>query len=115
MAHARFEIEKYQLTLGGDLPTITSSSDEQILAIIGCYGKGGNQLYINFVADGAILPRPLYDESNLSGAIFVPASLLPSYVDMLRNEKPVYGYCNSEQPYWNSISTSPEPIGENER
>jgi hypothetical protein len=37
------------------------------------------------------------------------------YVDLVRNEKPVYAYLNSDKPQWNSISTSNEPVGEEER
>ena len=40
--------------------------------------------------------------------------IMPFWVDMLRNEKPVYGYINTDHPEWTSISTSSEPVGEEE-
>jgi len=36
------------------------------------------------------------------------------FVDLLRNEKPVYAYLNSDIPAWNSIRTTQEPVGEEE-
>ncbi len=40
--------------------------------------------------------------------------LTDHYVDMLRNERPVYAYLNSDKPQWNSLKTSKEPVGEQE-
>jgi hypothetical protein len=45
------------------------------------------------------------------GAIFVPFGDLPIYVDILRNEKPVYGRLD---PAGMTLSTSLEPPGEEE-
>lgn len=114
MGIVRFEIEKYQVTLGADLPSIVSDMDTKVVAIIGCYGKG-HQLMINFVEVGSHMPLAEYDEEKRTGAIFVPISQLSFYVDLLRNEKPLYAYCNNERPEWSNISTSHEPVGEGER
>jgi len=114
MAVVRFEIDKYQVTLGADLPSIVSDMDSKVVAIIGCYGKGV-QLMINFVESGNQLPLADYDEAKKTGAIFVPIAQFAYYVDLLRNEKPVFGYCNSERPEWSNISTSHESVGEGER
>lgn len=109
----RFEINKYQVTLGPDLPSIISDFDSKVVGIIGCYGKE-HQLMINFVENGASIPKSQYDEKKKTGAIFLPLATMPYYIDLLRNEKPVFAYCNSEQPEWTNISTSHEPVGEGE-
>lgn len=109
-----FKIEKYQITLGHDLPSIQTTKDEQVCGIIGCYGEG-QQLMVNFVKDGSPLPAPSYNEDKKTGVVFVPYSHLASYVDLLRNEKPVYGYCSQENPTWNNISSGHESVGEGEK
>jgi hypothetical protein len=48
------------------------------------------------------------------GAIFVPFSELYQYVDIARNEKPLYASLNSDNPNWMSLTTSAEPVGEGE-
>jgi hypothetical protein len=113
MSAIRFQIEKYQVTLGADLLSIQTNMDAKIVGIIGCFGSG-YQLMINFVDYGKI-PEAHYDESKKTGVIFIPVTMIDTYVDLLRNEKPLFGYCNSEHPEWSNISTEQEEVGENER
>jgi hypothetical protein len=114
LATTRFQIDNYQITLGPDLPSIVTNIDTKVTGIIGCYGKE-YQLMINLVEESGIIPRSNFDVSRKTGAIFLPDSQLNNYVDLLRNEKPVFAYCNDEKPEWSNISTSHEPVGENER
>lgn len=113
MSSSKFEIKKYQVTLGGDLPSIVSGEDVKICGIIGCYGDK-YQLMINFVADGDNIPASIYDETKKVGSIYLPSTEIDTYIDILRNEKPVYAYVNSEKPEWSNISTGHEPVGEGE-
>jgi hypothetical protein len=113
MSKEQFEIKKYQVTLGSDLLSIVTNIDMKVVGIIGCYGKDV-QIMINFVAEGEELPISAYDSEKSVGTMFRPISLMPIYIDLLRNEKPVFGYLNSEKPEWNSISTGHEPVGEGE-
>ncbi|MBN1601743.1 MAG: hypothetical protein JW915_09050 [Chitinispirillaceae bacterium] len=113
MGTVRFQIEKYQVTLGADLLSIQTNMDAKIVAIIGCYG-GEYQLMINFV-DYDKIPDAHYDESKKLGVLFIPVTMLDTYIDLLRNEKPLFAYCNSEHPQWSNISTEQEDVGENER
>ena len=114
MPAIRFQIEKYQVTLGADLPSIITDVDVKVAGIVGCYGKG-YQLMINFIEDNQPMPQAMYDEKRKTGAIFIPVSRIDTYVDLLRNEKPVFAYCNSEKPEWSNISTEHEETGEGER
>lgn len=113
MESNKFQVKKYQVTLGGDLPSIISGEDVKICGIIGCYGDD-SQLMLNFVADGDTIPDAIYDEKKNLGSIYLPSSEIDTYIDLLRNEKPIYAYVNSEKPEWCNISTSHEPVGENE-
>ena len=99
--------------MGADLPSIQSNMDAKIVAIVGCYGKG-QQLMINFV-EGTVFPKANYDVAKKTGAIYVAASMLQAYVDILRNEKPLFAYCNADRPEWSNISTEHEEVGEGER
>ncbi len=48
------------------------------------------------------------------GAIFVPRWQFTWFLDLVRNETPVYCYLNSDTPKWNSLYTGQEPVGEQE-
>ncbi len=113
MKKIQFEVKQYQVTLGSDLLSIVTNINATIVGIIGCYGKS-EKIMVNFVAEGEELPKPNYDEKKKVGTIYQPVTLLPYYIDILRNEKPIFGYCNSEKPHWNNISTGHEPVGEGE-
>lgn len=78
-----------------------------------CYG-GDHRFIAYFLTDDSPVPKPTYVVGNKVGAIFLPFKEIGPFVDLLRNEKPVYAYLNSEKPDWNSIKTSKEPVGEEE-
>lgn len=50
----------------------------------------------------------------VKAASYVPAEQFPWYVDLLRNEKPVGAYLNSDQPMLNTLRTFLELTGEEE-
>lgn len=113
MSAVRFQIDNYQVTVGADLPSIQTDIDAKIIGIIGCYGKD-QQLMINFV-EGAEFPVAKYDAAKKTGVIYVAAVLMGTYIDILRNEKPLFACCNIERPEWSSISTEHEVVGEAEK
>lgn len=113
MKSVRFEVKQYQITLGADLPSIESGRDVKVCAIIGCYGDE-YKLMINFVAENEGQPKSVYDKDKNTGAIFLPISRLGGYVDLLRNEKPIFAHL-SEKVEWITIGTEHESIGEGER
>ena len=47
-------------------------------------------------------------------AIFIPFNEMGIFLDMLRNEKPVYAHIDNNNPINSFLSTSSEPIGEGE-
>ena len=113
MKSVRFELKRYQITMGVDLPSIVSGKDVKVCAIIGCYGDE-YKLMINFVAENEGQPAPVYDPEKKTGAIFLPISRLAGYVDLLRNEKPLFAHlCDKLE--WITIGTEHEPVGVRER
>lgn len=113
MQSVRFEVKQYQLTMGADLASIESGRDVKVCAILGCYGDE-YKLMINFVAENEGQPKAVYETDKKTGAIFLPISRLGGYVDLLRNEKPIFVHL-SEKVEWITIGTGHEPIGEGER
>ncbi len=59
-------------------------------------------------------PQPAFDSENKKGFMFVPYEDLPIFVDMLRNEKPIYAHLRGDKPEWTSLTTTKEPVGEGE-
>jgi hypothetical protein len=41
----------------------------------------------------------------------MPVGNMMMFVDVLRNEKPIYGHLRGDNPQWTSITTSNEPVG----
>ncbi|MFA7684098.1 MAG: hypothetical protein WCX84_04750 [Syntrophales bacterium] len=113
MKSVRFEVKNYQITMGPDLASIESGRDVKVCAIIGCYGNE-YKLMINFVSENEGQPKAIYDAEKKTGAIYVPISRMSQYVDMLRNEKPIYAQLN-DRVEWITLGTGHEPIGEGER
>lgn len=81
--------------------------------IVACHGDD-HRFIAYFLTEDSPVPDPVYVEKNKAGAIFRPFEEMNAYVDLVRNEKPVYAYLNSSKPHWNCLSTSKDPIGEEE-
>lgn len=48
------------------------------------------------------------------GYLFIPSEDYPHFIDLFRNETPIYAYLNSKNPLKNKIKTSLEEVGEEE-
>jgi hypothetical protein len=59
-------------------------------------------------------PEPVFDEEESKGYMFVPYEDLPVFIDLLRNEKPIYAHLRGDRPEWTSVTTTKEPVGEGE-
>jgi hypothetical protein len=118
MATKSFEIDNYaiQLTdaldLGGG--TIAAGTHEvKMRAAIGCNG-GDHLFFLSFLAPGSSVPEPSYDTAAKLAVNFLSFGDIAPYVDLLRNEKPLTVYLDSENPWRNSILSGLEPVGEGE-
>ena len=113
MAIKQFQIETYEITLGHAMSATWGGVPILARGIVACYG-GDHRFIAYFLAPGSQVAQPTYIVANKVGAIFRPFEEMAAYVDMLRNERPVYAYLNSDKPQWNSLKTSKEPVGEQE-
>ena len=85
----------------------------RVRALVRCTG-GEYTLDVNFLAPDSTFPEPVYDAANKKGYMFMNISDIGPFVDMLRNEKPVYGHLRGDRPEWTSVTTGKEPVGEGE-
>jgi hypothetical protein len=113
MAIQLFQVDRYEIRLGDSLSATWSDVQVSARGVIACHGED-HRLLIYFLGEHSPVPEPVFDPGARVGAIFLPFHYLPHYVDLLRNESPIYAYLNSENPRWNSIRTTQEPVGEGE-
>ncbi|MBL8153072.1 MAG: hypothetical protein JNM70_02710 [Anaerolineae bacterium] len=85
----------------------------KIRALVRCTG-GEYTLDVYFLAEDSPFPQASYDVANKKGYMFLHMADLFAFVDMLRNEKPVYGHLRGDRPEWMSVTTGKEPVGEAE-
>jgi len=113
MVIKRFIVNTYSIKLGHGLTATWSGTKIKARGIVACYGAD-HRFIAYFLTDDSLVPNPVYIVTNRVGAIFLPFKEMGPFVDLVRNEKPIYAYLNSVKPHWNNISTSREPIGEEE-
>lgn len=113
MAKKRFLVDRYEIKLGHALTATWSGVQIKARGIVACYG-GDHRFIAYFLTDESPVPGPVYVIQNRVGAIFLPFHELGPFVDMLRNEKPVNAYLDSDKPQWNQLYTGKEPVGEAE-
>jgi len=110
-----FRVRKYKLTLGYKGRATYNGVAIRIRGIITCYDSNYDYRFIiYFLTEDSPVPDPVYIVQNKAGAIFLPFKEIMPYIDMVRNEKPIYAYLNSDAPESNCIRTSKEPVGEEE-
>ncbi len=85
----------------------------KIRGLVRCTGDEYN-MDVYFLAVDSPFPPPVFDEDNKRGYMFLNIQDIAAFVDMLRNEKPIYGHLRGDRPEWTSVTTSNEPVGEGE-
>ncbi|MGB7922087.1 MAG: hypothetical protein WCF57_02460 [Pyrinomonadaceae bacterium] len=75
---------------------------------------GGFKVVIYLLSDESYLPANRYQEDTKRVFIFGRHPQFQWYVDMLRNEKPVFCHARTDLPGWFNLSTNAEPVGEQE-
>jgi hypothetical protein len=110
----KYLAKRYQASLG-KLKLMSNDTAVEVVACIGCYEedpKKVSRLVIGFIPDNKPLPPNCVKPLNTA---FRPISEYYYYLDMLRNEKPVYIIIDIKRPYWHRIQTgTDEPVGEGE-
>ncbi|GAB1420505.1 hypothetical protein MASR2M15_06050 [Anaerolineales bacterium] len=118
MAFAMFEIRDY-MVIWRQLETRDfNGTIAKIRGIVRCSGiDAENNEYmmeIFMLAPDSAFPDPIIELDNRRGAIFFPITDMYALVDMLRNEKPIFGHLRTDRPEWTGITTTKEPVGEGE-
>ena len=55
--------------------------------------------------------RRRWMSTNRRGSIFMQISDIHAFVDILRNERPIFGHLRGDYPQWTSVTTTNEPVG----
>jgi hypothetical protein len=103
----QWQVTSYRVQLGRQV-------GENQYAIIRVLGVEEQNLSIAFVYPDKPLPDNIYNEQTQSGSLYVPAEHFSWYIDLLRNEKPLYVSLFPEGPINNRLTCRWEPIGEAE-
>ena len=107
-----FEVVTYQVLLSRDVPTGHPSTASS--ATIVCIGANSERHTIHFLPAGSDFPKNDYHPVSKHGHTYLPDSQFPWYLDILRNEKPVFSYLSFGYPQANRVYTGNEPVGEGE-
>ncbi len=114
MATKTFEVQTYRVALGDRMTGVADGQSINFRGYIVCNGADGYHLVFYFLNPSSPVPSPSYLEEYKRGVVYLPFDQMHNYVDLLRNEKPMYAYMNSNSPQWNSIRTTNEPVGDEE-
>ena len=115
MARKVFPVTSYVAQAGFKNTATWGGVRIQMQGYLACYGSDNSRLIVyGLHPDSPVPASPVYNVPGNVGAIFVPFADLPAYIDLARNEKPLYALLDSDHPEWISLRTSKEPVGEEE-
>ncbi|MBC8098919.1 MAG: hypothetical protein H7Y11_05715 [Armatimonadetes bacterium] len=119
MTSVVFEIKQYMVIWRQLEQREIHGTTVAIRGIVRCSGvepKSGEPyaLDVMFLAPDSAFPAPIFEVENKKGYLFMPISDLSAFVDILRNESPIYGHLRGDRPDWMSVTTTQEPVGEGE-
>ena len=111
MALISFEVTHYTVDIAREMTLAIQGLHVKIRGSIFCVGPNGS-VSVNALDDTS--PVPANETQGTSGYIFVPRWQFEWFLDLLRNEKPVFCVLDDSAPRQNRLSTSVEPVGEAE-
>jgi hypothetical protein len=112
MAKAYFEVKSYRVRLGNGI-----TDKVRFMGSLNCLDAPENWVYqqtIFFLSDDLNLPTPEYYPAAKAGAMYRPIAQMGLFLDLLRNEKPVFAFMDDTAPEGNFLATYPEAVGEGE-
>jgi hypothetical protein len=88
----------------------------RIRGLVRCTGVGtadeeDYRLDVYFLSEDSETPNPVVEIAQHSGSIFMPIRDISAFIDILRNEKPIFGHLRGDNPQWTSVTTTNEPVG----
>ncbi len=113
---AVFEIKEYMVIFRQLEERDFDGVIARIRGLVRCTGIGVNdegdyRLDVFFLAEDSDIPAPVVNLAERIGAIFLPMGDMSTFVDILRNEKPIYGHLRADNPQYTSVTTNTEPVG----
>lgn len=111
-----FEVKEYMVVMR-QLENIKwhTGANVRLKGIVRCIGDEHVMDIYGLAADSDVpLAEYLPTEEEKKGYMFVPFEDLPVFIDLLRNEKPIYAHLRGDNPEWTSLMTTKEPVGEGE-
>lgn len=111
-----FEMKEYMVIFRQAEERVFGGVTAIIRGLVRCSGTGVNadgkyQLDVYFLDQKSDVPTPQVNLDEQNGAIFMPMSDMSTFIDILRNEKPIYGHLRGDNPQLTSVTTTNEPIG----
>lgn len=119
MASVIFEIKHYQVSWRQLERRDIGGTQVLIRGLVRCTGvepqtKVEYTLDVLFLAPGSPFPPPSFNPNERKGAMYLPIEDLGAFVEILRNEKPIFGHLYDDRPDWVSVTTNKEPVGSSE-
>lgn len=114
MTMLSFEVKTYQVLLGKSIG-VGFTNLNYASATLDCRGPAGEQLLVVFASTQALADAGgnFTDVGRKRGGVVAAMSSFPAYIDVLRNEGPVYAQIDSGAPNTlNLLRTGPEPVGD---
>lgn len=113
---AVFEIKNYMVIWRQLEEREFAGVNARIRGLVRCNGIGKDdhadyRLDVYFLSSDSDVPDPQVDIANRRGAIFMSISDIHAFVDILRNERPIFGHLRGDNPQWTSVTTTNEPVG----
>lgn len=108
-----FEISSYELTVARRMSAVLTGQHFVWRSDIYVYGSG-YLMILYFVDDVDSAPDNLYYAPRKAGFMLLPVTQYNWYVDILRNESPVFAQIYTHAPNANRLYTGSEPTGEGE-
>lgn len=108
---ALFEVKEYMVILRQLEVMDFKGTQIRLRGIIRCHGDE-HTLDVYFLDEQSNFPTPSINLDEKKGYMFMPFRDLPTLVDILRYEKPIYAHLRGDKPEWTSITTTKEPVGE---
>ena len=110
----QFEVGGYTIKLGRRLSTRAGDQVVAATGFIAFLGEDFMSMNVYFVEDESPLPDPILSRDGNVATLFLRSHLMPVWIDVLRNEKPIFGVIDTTQPGASHITTRNEPVGEEE-
>lgn len=107
---AVFEIKEYMIIWRQSEKRDFGGITATIRAMVRCIGQEYT-MDVYFLAPESPFPTPQIELDHKRGALFMPISDLSAFIDVLRNESPIYGHLRGDRPEWTSVTTTNEPVG----